>query len=178
MTGVDTRQTWLTTRLRGRIYHPSGQRPVELDFHESGSSSSREAFESNPPATNRGVILRFYPMHGPNGLRASGTRLSLQCGRSVLFKVGAEHQGAPNPPAGLRTKATMANRVKSSSGSGNARWRREPGGGNTDRPETDYFRGSAKNADREQLNDERGIKPLPVSNSRDGAESGKTNQDG
>ena len=57
---------------------------------------------------------------------------------------------------------------------GNARWRREPGGGNTDQPEADNLRGSAEKADREKLNDERGIKPLPVSRSRDGAESGKT----
>jgi hypothetical protein len=31
-----------------------------------------------------------------------------------------------------------------------------------------------KKADHEKLNDERGVKPLPVSNSRDEAESGKT----
>jgi len=68
----------------------------------------------------------------------------------------------------------MANRVKGSGGPGNARWRRESGGGNTDRPEADCLRGSAKNADREKLNDERGIKPLPVNDSRDGAESAKT----
>ena len=48
----------------------------------------------------------------------------------------------------------------------------------TDRPEGDNLRGSAEKADREKLNDERGIKPLPVSRSRDGAESGKANQDG
>ena len=68
--------------------------------------------------------------------------------------------------------------MQGSTGSINAGWRREPGGGNTDLPELDQLRGSAEKADREKLNDERGIKPLPVSNSRDGAESGKTNQDG
>ena len=52
-------------------------------------------------------------------------------------------------------------------------WRREPGGGNTDPPERDKLRGSAEKADREKLNDERGVKPLPVSRSRDGAESAK-----
>ena len=62
--------------------------------------------------------------------------------------------------------------MQSSTGSFNARWRREPGGGNTDLPESDHLRGSAENADREKLNDERGVKPLPVSRSRDGAESG------
>lgn len=76
------------------------------------------------------------------------------------------------------TTALWANRVQCSKGSCNARWRREPGGRKTDRPEGDNLRGSAEKADREKLNDERGIKPLPVSRSRDGAESGKTNQDG
>lgn len=37
----------------------------------------------------------------------------------------------------------MANRVQSSTGSDNARWRRESGGGNTDQPESDTFRGFA-----------------------------------
>jgi hypothetical protein len=67
----------------------------------------------------------------------------------------------------------MADRVKGSTGSGNARWRRESGGGNTDQPETDNLRVSAEKAEHEKLNDERGIKPLPVSRSRDGAESGQ-----
>ena len=64
-----------------------------------------------------------------------------------------------------------ANRVQGSIGSFNARWRREPDGDNTDPPEADHLRGSAEKADREKLNDERGVEPLPVSRSRDGAES-------
>jgi hypothetical protein len=68
--------------------------------------------------------------------------------------------------------------VQSSTGSWNVRWRREPGGGNTDPPERDQLRVSAEKAEREKLNDERGIKPLPVSRSKDGAESGKAGQDG
>ena len=36
-------------------------------------------------------------------------------------------------------------------------------------PPRDTLRGSAEKADREQLNDERGVKPLPVNDSRDGA---------
>jgi hypothetical protein len=67
----------------------------------------------------------------------------------------------------------MADRVKGSTGSGNARWRRESGGGNTDQPDADHIRVSAEKAEHEKLNDERGIKPLPVSRSRDGAESGQ-----
>ena len=49
---------------------------------------------------------------------------------------------------------------------------REPGCRKTDRPEADCFRVSAEKAEREKLNDERGVKPLPVSRSRDGAECG------
>ena len=84
--------------------------------------------------------------------------------------VNKEHCKSPH---GTRTKAMMANRVQGSTGSWNVRWRREPGGGNTDQPERDKLRGSAEKADREKLNDERGGKPLPVSRSRDVAESGK-----
>ena len=42
----------------------------------------------------------------------------------------------------------------------------------------DNLRGSAENADREKLNDERGIKPLPVNHSRDEAELGKATPGG
>ena len=40
---------------------------------ESGPPRSREAFQSNPPATNRRLILKFYLMHliAPR-MRASG----------------------------------------------------------------------------------------------------------
>ena len=62
--------------------------------------------------------------------------------------------------------------MRGSTGSWNARWRRESGGGNTDQPDGDNIRVSAEKAEHEKLNDERGIKPLPVSRSRDGAESG------
>jgi len=77
---------------------------------------------------------------------------------------------APLIPPRDRDQSRKANRVQSSTGSWNVRWRREPPGGDTEEPEGDIFRGSAENADREQLNDERGVKPLPVSGSRDGAE--------
>ena len=97
----------------------------------------------------------------------------MKSGKVVWLKVG-ERQSRLKSPGGTRTKAIRAIRVQCSSGSRNARWRGEPGGGNTDLPERDTLRGSAEKADREQLNDERGVKPLPVSRSRDGAESGKT----
>ena len=93
--------------------------------------------------------------------------------QSRLIQSGCEaHKERFKSPHGARTKARLADRVKGSTGSCNVRWRREPGGGNTDPPEADHLRGSAENADREQLNDERGVKPLPVSRSRDAAESG------
>jgi len=83
-------------------------------------------------------------------------------------------QGALPIPPRDSDHSRKAKRVQSSTGSWNVRWRREPPGGNTEEPEPDTLRGSAQNADREQLNDERGIKPLPVSRSRDGAGSGNT----
>ena len=73
---------------------------------------------------------------------------------------------------------TRDDRVQGSTGSINARWRREFPGGDTEEPEADTFRGSAEKADREQLNDERGIKPLPVNHQRDGAESVQPDQGG
>ena len=66
----------------------------------------------------------------------------------------------------------MAIRVQGPLGSWNARWRGEPGGGNTDRPEADNLRVSAETAEHEKLNYERDNKFLPVSRSRDGAECG------
>ena len=78
----------------------------------------------------------------------------------------------PIPPRDS-DQSRKANRVQSSTGSFNARWRRESGGGNTDPPEGDLLRVSAEKAEHEKLNDERGVKPLPVSNSRDEAELGK-----
>ena len=90
----------------------------------------------------------------------------------VRLKAGEEATRTSKSPCGTRTKAIMANRVKSSSGSFNASWRQESGCGDTDQPDADNIRVSAKNAEHEKLNDERGIKPLPVSGSRDGAESG------
>ena len=104
-------------------------------------------------------------------MRANGKCSAVKIGRAGRLKAGAKRKERFQSPSGTRTKATMAIRVKSSTGSFNACWRREPGGGNTDRPEADNLRGSAEKADREKLNDERGIKPLPVSRSRDGAES-------
>ena len=93
--------------------------------------------------------------------------------RSRLIQSGCEaNEERLKSPNGTRTKAIMAKRVKSSTGSWNVCWRRESGGGNTDLPEADNLRVSAETAEHEKLNDERGIKPLPVNRSRDGAELG------
>jgi hypothetical protein len=81
-------------------------------------------------------------------------------------------QGALQIPQRDTDHSRKAIRVQSSTGSWNVCWRRESGGGNTDRPEADNLRVSAQKAEHEKLNDERAIKVLPVSHSRDGAESG------
>jgi hypothetical protein len=81
-------------------------------------------------------------------------------------------QGALPIPRRDADHSRKANRVQSSTGSRNARWRRESGGGNTDPPEADNLRVSAEKAEHEKLNDEGGVKPLPVNDSRDGAECG------
>ena len=70
----------------------------------------------------------------------------------------------------------MANRVKSSSGPFNASWRRESPGGDTEEPEAQPPGARMKSGPHKKLNDEQGIKPLPVNNSRDGAESGNASQ--
>lgn len=94
--------------------------------------------------------------------------------RSGLIQSGCGEGSFPNPPVGRETKAILANRVQGSIGSRNTRWRREPGGRKTDQPEGDILRGSAEKADREQLNDERGVKPLPVSRGGDDSRTGET----
>jgi len=112
---------------------------------ESGSPRSREASESNP-RHQPGVIFRFYLMHtSATRMRASGKHSDVKIGRAVWFKAGERWtRSIANPPAGFGPKPHMANRVQSSTGSINARWRRESGGGNTDRPESDTFRGFAE----------------------------------
>jgi hypothetical protein len=106
--------------------------------------------------------------------RASGTAFAVQTGRAVRFKVGAKPGNRLQIPPRDPDQSRKAHRVQGPSGSFNARWRREPGGGDTDPPEADHLRGSAeKKADREQLNDERGVKPLPVSDRRDVRRAGK-----
>lgn len=172
--GANTRQTGLTIRLRGRTLPTVTFVSRRAWCHESGPPRSREAFGSNPsPPTKTNLQILSHEVC--LRMRANGTCSAVQIGGVVGLKAGVavikEHCQSLG---GTRTKVThrVTNRVKSSTGSFNARWRREPPGGNTEEPETDNLRGSAQTADREKLNDERGIKPLPVNRSRDGAGSG------
>ena len=134
--GIITRQTWLTTRLRGRAL-PA----VTLMFrrawcHESGSPRSREASKSNP-VTN-GVILRFDPMSCAQP-RNGGERdmLGGEIPPSGCVRSGAHKRGGftcAKPPAGFGPKPHMAIRVKCSLGSFNACWRRESGRSDANQP--------------------------------------------
>ena len=127
----------------------------------------------------RRVISRFYLM--AKAVRECGrTGKARPCKSAEWFDskwVRSEQGALPIPPRDA-DHSRKADRVQSSTGSWNVCWRREPPGGNTEEPERDNLRVSAETAEREKLNDERGIKPLPVSRSRDGAESGRAVQDG
>jgi len=70
-------------------------------------------------------------------------------------------------------QSLRAIRVKHSSGSFNVVRRREFFFGDEGDRVKDNTRGRFENNRHEKLNDERGIKPLPVNRSRDGAEMGK-----
>ena len=173
--GTNTRQTGLTIRLRGRSLPTVMFVSRRAWCRESGSPRSREASGSNPwsPTKSNLQILS----HGSEVSLANAGERETLCRANRQSRptqsgcaVNKEHCKSPG---GTRTKATMANRVKGSTGSCNARWRREPGGGNTDQPEADHLRVSAEKAEREKLNDERGIKPLPVSRQQRRSRIGK-----
>ena len=142
--GADTRQSGLTSRPRGRSYHPSRQCPVERGAPRGARHVRGRLSKVIPPYPRSNLRILS---HAKQRMRASGTRRRLQCHRSVLSKAGAPcPRSTANPPAGtgpqLRTRG--ANRVQGSTGSINARWRRESGGGDTDQPEADNLRGSAE----------------------------------
>lgn len=94
-------------------------------------------------------------------MRANGKHSAVQSGGAVWLEAGERWKEHLESPGGQRTTVPQdgTDRVQGSKGSLNARWRREPGGGDTDQPEADNFRGSAQTADREKLNDERGASP-------------------
>lgn len=76
-------------------------------------------------------------------MRANGKCSAVKLGGAVCIKAGAQRsRSAANPSAGFGPKFRIGgtSRVKGSIGSFNARWRREPGGGNTDPPEANHFR--------------------------------------
>lgn len=123
----------------------------------------------------RRVISGFYPMQkvGTECGRAGHACCWNAAGRFWPKRVRRSKE-LQIPRAGLGPKPSRPMRVKSSTGSFNARWRREPGGGNTDRPETDPLRVFAETkAKREKLNDESPGKGLPVNDSRDASRVGK-----
>jgi len=93
-------------------------------------------------------------------MRASGKRLPLKCGGSVLFKAGARRRKALQIPRWDSDQSRKAIRVKSSTGSYNARWRRELPGGDTEEPEADNFRGSAKKTQTVKSSTMRGAQAL------------------
>ena len=144
--GANARQTGFTTRLRGRIL-PTVMFVFRRAWcRETGSPRSREASGSNPwsPAKSNLQILSHNRVLIRSRMRANGKCSAVKLGRAGRLKAGAKRKERFQSPGGTRTQATMANRVKGSTGSFNARWRREPGGGNTDRPEADNLRGSAE----------------------------------
>jgi hypothetical protein len=110
---------------------------------ETGSPRSREASGSNPwspTGSNLQILSHALERAANAGERETLCRANRQ---SCLIQSGEEVRQLPNPPAGFGPKPYMAMRVKGSTGSINARWRRESDGGNTDQPEADTFRGSA-----------------------------------
>jgi len=164
------------------VHHPSRPCSVERGARRL-ARHVRERLPKVIPGHQPGAIFGFYLMGGQGPPANAGEREALrrEIRRSRLHQNGcAAIRERCKSLGGIRTTVPHGgtNRVKGSTGSFNACWRREPGGGDTDLPEADHFRGSAQTADREKLNDERGVKPLPVNRSRDGAEPGTIDQDG
>ena len=157
--GMSDQEAGFTIQPRRRRSPTVSSCPVERGARRL-ARHVRERLLEVIPGYQPGVIARFYLMRlARPRMRASGTRLPMQCGRSVLFKAGARRlRGASNPPAGFGPKPRGQSGERPA-GSFNARWRRELPGGDTEEPEDDNLRGSAAKADREKLNDERGASP-------------------
>ncbi len=171
VTGADTRQTGLTSRRRGRAYPPSGQCSVERGASRDARHVRGRLSKVIPPYWRSNLRILS---HDEQRMRASGTRRGLQRLRSVLSQAGA-----PCPklhgqsPGGKRTTAARPIGCK-------ARQVRLTHAGVGSFPvATPRNRGPTtsgvlpRKADREQLNDERGLKPLPVNDRRDASRSGK-----
>ena len=99
---------------------------------------------------------------------------------SGCVRSGAHKRGGfacAKPPAGFGPKPHMAIRVKCSLGSFNACWRRESGRSDANQPaEKTISRVSVEKTEHEKLNDERGVKPLPVKGQQRRSRIGKTLQ--
>jgi len=157
--GVSARKAGFTIQQRRRRSPTVMLMSRRAWCQETGSPRSREAFQSNPPVTNRSVILKFlsHKMHFTafaNECGRAGHAYGCNAeGRSCPKRV-SDDQGASQIPRWDSAPAFGRN------GSGNTRWRREFPGGNTEEPEADNFRGSAnQKTDYEKLNDERGESP-------------------
>ena len=174
--GTNTQQTRIHHPAQGtELYQPSCSCPVERGASRD-ARHVRERLLEVIPGHQPDVISRFYLMAiGRPRMRASGTRFAVQIGKVGRIQSGcAVHKrSTANPPAGQRTKATRpigckARQVRVT--------RAGVGSLPVATPRSRRLTTSGvlpRKADREQLNDERGVKPLPVSDSRDGAESVK-----
>lgn len=103
---MSAQQTGLTIRLRRRDHQPSCSCPVELDFHESGSSSSREASGSNPrlpTGSNHQILSHALSASANAGERDTPAAAKRWVG---LVQSGCEAVARRfKSPGGTRTKA-------------------------------------------------------------------------
>jgi hypothetical protein len=111
---------------------------------ETGSPRSREASGSNPRFTAESNLqILSHALQARECGRAGNTLSGNPAEPFDSKRVRGVH-GALQIPRRDSDHSHMANRVQSSTGSINARWRREPGSGDTDQPEPDTFRGFAE----------------------------------
>ncbi len=145
---------------------------------ESGSSSSREASESNPrsPTGSNLQILSHALQSAANaGERETLCRATRQ---SRLIQMGEEVRQLPNPSAGIGPKPHMANRVQS------PQVRLTHAGVGSLTVATPISRNLTRSgvlprkADHEQLNDERGASPCQSATAETKPNREKPNQDG
>lgn len=176
---MNARQTGFTIRPRGRSLPTVMFMFRRAWCHESGPPRSREASGSNPrPPTGSNLQILSHGVGAPP--REYGrTGNTLSCKSAELSDSKRVRRTASKSPGGTRDHSPLgpigcnAREVRvTHAGVGSPAVARPTG------RRGDNLRGSAEKADREKLNDERGIKPLPVSRSRDGAESGTISQDG
>ena len=128
---------------------------------ETGPPRSREASGSNPrlpTGSNRQILS--------HALSASANAGERETPAAEMRWVGLVQSGCEAFERRFKSRrwdsdqSRKANRVKSSTGSFNARWRRELPGGDTEEPEADNFRGSAKKTQTVKSSTMRGAQAL------------------